>query len=144
MLIWENQVMPRWTIVVAGALLAGRLAVCPVSHAQQWLNETDQTLEADFANLQFPSAINAQALQSTGAIYGQLYEAGLTSVPGAPANVVASLGFGPMGSNPLSDLGWSWFPANYNVQVGNNDEFSRSLTAPAVLSYDCVADNSSR
>jgi hypothetical protein len=123
--------MPRWTIVVAGALLVARLAFCPLSHAQQWLNETDQTLEADFANLQFPSALNVQALQSTGAIYGQLYEADLTSVPGAPASVLASLGFGPTATNPLTDLGWNWFAADYNVQVGNNDEFVQSLTAPA-------------
>lgn len=124
--------MPRWTTILAGALFAARLAFCSASYAQTWLNETDQTLEADFANLQFPGAINVQASQSTGAIYGQLYEAGLTDVPGAPANVLAALGFGPAGTSPLTDLGWNWFAASYNVQVGNNDEFSRSLTAPAM------------
>lgn len=50
----------------------------------------------------------------------------------------AQLGFGPAGSNPASDVGWSWVDAVFNVDVGNNDEFMASLLPDAVGSYDYV------
>jgi hypothetical protein len=123
--------MRRLFALVLGLLLTACYVDARTAHAQLWLNETGQALEADFVNLQFPSTINVQTSQSTGAIYGQLYEAGLTPDAGAPANVLASLGYGPLQTDPRLNAGWTWFPANYNVQVGNNDEFSLSLTAPA-------------
>jgi hypothetical protein len=131
MLIWEKRVMPRLLIAATFSLLAASFTMTSDSNAQLWLNETDQTLEADFVNLQFPTTINVQASQQTDFIYGHLYEAGLTETAGEPANVVASLGYGPSGSDPRSNAGWSWVTANYNVQVGHNDEYFFKLTAPA-------------
>ena len=103
----------------------------PSARAVNWLNGSNLPGEADFANVQFPTTLNVQASQPTGFIFGQLYEAGLTEAAGAPANVLAELGYGPAASDPLANIGWAWFPASYNVQVGNNDEYSANITAPA-------------
>lgn len=99
--------------------------------ALTWVNETDMPAEADFANLQTPTTLNLQTSQSTELIYGQLFESGLTVIPGAPANVLADVGYGPAGSDPRTSPNWSWFAANYNVQIGGADEFFFALTAPA-------------
>jgi hypothetical protein len=147
-LIWENPVMPRSMNAAMLLLLILGFMTTADSNAQLWLNETGQALEADFANLQYPSTINIQTSQQTDFIYGQLYEAGLTEAAGEPPNVIASLGYGPLGSDPRSHEGWSWVQANYNVQVGHNDEYSFKLTAPATpgtysYSYRYSLDNGS-
>lgn len=89
--------------------------------------------EVDFAALQFPPSLNVQASQSTGLIYGQLFDAGLTSLPGEPDGVTANLGYGPAGTDPRTSPQWTWMAAGYNVQVGDDiDEFKASFTAPSV------------
>ncbi len=106
-------------------------AVC----AQTWLNETNAEAEADFANLQYPASLGLQAGQSTGLIYGALFEAGVTELLGAPANVLADVGYGPAASDPRTSGAWSWFPGTYDSQVSGNDQFYASFTAPAAGSY---------
>jgi hypothetical protein len=129
------------TIVVALLL---QLALPRWACAVQWVNETDLSVEADYVNLQFPTSLNLQTSQSSGLIYGQIYEAGLTNVMGSPANTLAELGYGPGGSDPRTSPDWNWVTANYNLQVANNDEFYLALTAPAVLSEECVGFRSAR
>jgi hypothetical protein len=114
---------------VATLILA---AVVADDGSAQWLNETGQPGEADFVNIQFPSTLSVQASQQSEFVYGQLYEAGLTELNGPAANVLADLGYGPSGSDPRSAVGWTWFPAAHNFQVGNNDEYKTTLTAPAI------------
>jgi hypothetical protein len=87
--------------------------------------------EIDYAALQFPASLNVQASQSTGFIYGQIFDAGLTSLPGEPEGVVANLGYGPAGTDPRTSPAWTWTAAGYNVQVGDSDEFKASFTAPS-------------
>jgi hypothetical protein len=47
----------------------------------------------------------------------------------------AQLGFGPATANPEYQPGWSWTPASFNVQSGNNDEYMASFTAPGAGDY---------
>ncbi|WP_225409144.1 Ig-like domain-containing protein [Stigmatella hybrida] len=91
---------------------------------------TADPLEADFCNLQFPASISVQRSKPTAAIYGQLYEAGVTESQGDPGGILAEVGYGTSGTNPISHISWQFFPATYNAQVGNNDEFSGAFTAP--------------
>ena len=98
------------------------------------VNETDLPAEADFCSLQFPATLSVQATTGTGPIYGRLFEAGVTPPVGAPT-WTAQQGYGPNGVNPAIQSGWMWFPAAYNVQVGNDDEFQGSFTAPAAGTY---------
>ena len=38
----------------------------------------------------------------------------------------------PDATNPTTQAGWLYFPTTFNVQVGNDDEYQASFTAPAV------------
>jgi len=100
-------------------------------------NESNAALEADYCNVQFPTALSVQTGTSSGLVYGQLFETGVTPAAGANANVRAQLGYGLPTSNPEYQS-WSWFNATFNVPSGNNDEYQASFTAPAVGSYRYV------
>ena len=96
------------------------------------LNETTTPLvEADYCVVQFPTSLSATTGTTTSTVFGQLFETGVTEGPGAPTAVRAQLGYGPVGANPQHQA-WTWVNATYNVQVGNNDEYQASFTAPAV------------
>ncbi|KFE68697.1 Ig-like domain-containing protein [Hyalangium minutum] len=94
-------------------------------------NETNSVLEADFCNLQSPTTLSVVRSTVTPVIYGRIYETGITEPPGPPAGILAEVGYGNNGSDPRSNNSWKFFPATYNVQVGNDDEFMGSFTAPA-------------
>jgi hypothetical protein len=94
-------------------------------------NETNSTLEADFCNLQFPASFSVLRNTATPLIYGRIYEAGVTEAGGAPSGILAEVGYGNNNSDPRSNNTWKFFPADYNVQTGNDDEFQGSFTAPA-------------
>ncbi|MBI3179488.1 MAG: hypothetical protein HYZ27_07480, partial [Deltaproteobacteria bacterium] len=99
------------------------------------LNETDLAGEADFCNLQFPPATTVQTGQNTELIYGRVYEAGLTEPGGADPTVIAELGYGPTATDPTVTAGWSFVAATFNTQIGNDDEYQASITAPAAGTY---------
>ncbi|HEX8699879.1 MAG TPA: hypothetical protein VF815_13635 [Myxococcaceae bacterium] len=101
-------------------------------------NETGNALEADYCIIQFPSTFSVQAGQMTPVIYGRIFEAGVTEAGGAPAGVVAEVGYGPAGADPRTTNTWRYFDATYNVQTGNDDEFQSSFVAPAAGTYSYV------
>lgn len=94
-------------------------------------NETNNGTEADYCNVQFPTSFTVAPATVTQTLYGRIYEAGVTEPAGAPSNVLVQVGYGPSGVNPTLQCGWQFFAASYNVQVGNDDEFQGSFTAPA-------------
>jgi len=94
-------------------------------------NETNSGYELDFCNLQSPSSTSAGAGMPTELIFGRVFEAGVTEMAGANPMVRAEIGFGPVTANPQNQPGWTWAPAAYNVQVGNDDEYQLQITAPA-------------
>jgi hypothetical protein len=97
------------------------------------LNETDTPAELDYCNLQHPSALTVKAGERTETIYTRLYEAGLTDAFGGQApGLRAEVGYGPLNSNPTLHSTWRFFPASFNVEVGNNDEYGGSFLAPVV------------
>ena len=83
----------------------------------------------DFVNLQSPT-LTVQAGALTELTFGQIFEAGLTESAGADPTIVAQLGYGPLGSDPETDTSWTWIDATFNGQVGDNDEYRASFTAP--------------
>ncbi|MFZ5445251.1 MAG: lamin tail domain-containing protein [Myxococcota bacterium] len=93
--------------------------------------------EADYCNLQFPTSITATAGTTTPTIYGRIYESGVTSATavGAVANLIAQVGYGPNGVDPRTQSGWLFFPATFNTEYGNDDEYQGSFIAPAAGSY---------
>ncbi|SEU23456.1 Ig-like domain-containing protein [Stigmatella erecta] len=96
---------------------------------------TADPLETDFCNLQFPASISVQRTKPTEPIYGRLYEAGVTESYGDPGGILAEVGYGTSGTNPISHISWQFFPATYNAQVGNDDEFAGSLVPQATGTY---------
>jgi hypothetical protein len=95
------------------------------------------TLEADFCNLQFPADFTVARNALSPNLFGRIYEAGVTEAGGAPPGILAEVGYGsytgtPAGpSDPRTSHTWRFFPATYNVQVGNDDEFMGSFLAPS-------------
>jgi hypothetical protein len=102
--------------------------------ASQTLNESNSPLEADYCALQFPMSLSVQTGTSTPLIYARLFEPGVTP-PGGASSWTAQVGYGPTTVNPESQSGWTWFPTTYNVQLGNDDEYQGSFTAPAPGTY---------
>lgn len=92
------------------------------------LNETDQAGEADFCDLQFPFATTTTVGAESIQIFGQIFEAGLTdtTVGAAAPGILAELGFGPLGANPITDPNWLFSSTQFNGELGlnnNNDEY---------------------
>ncbi|MDF1520599.1 MAG: alpha-amylase family glycosyl hydrolase [Brevefilum sp.] len=86
-----------------------------------------------WANLQWPPTINHTiGISPTENIYGQVYIDGVTNLPGATPGLMAQVGFGPVGSDPMGNLDWTWEDAVFNTNAGNNDEFMGKLV-PEIL-----------
>ncbi|MBW7885692.1 MAG: alpha-amylase, partial [Caldilineaceae bacterium] len=93
-----------------------------------------------WANLQWPPTIDhtISAVNRTPDIYGQVWIDGVTNQPGATSGLLAQAGYGPQGTNPAVDAGWTWVDASFNVDAGNNDEFKASFLPESTGSYDYV------
>jgi len=78
----------------------------------------------NWANLQWPGSGTISA-GSDFAVYGQVYIAGLTGQSAQAPGLEAWVGYSSADTDPST---WtSWYPAAFNLPVGNNDEFSFNL-----------------
>lgn len=82
-----------------------------------------------WANLQWPPFVTASPGE-TFTVYGQVWIDGVTPAGGAAAALEVEAGLGPSGTAPTS-AEWSWTPATFNVDRGNNDEWMATLGAPS-------------
>jgi len=63
----------------------------------------------------------------------------MTESAGAHASIKAQFGFGPNATNPITQpAGWTFVNAAYSAQIGNDDEYFASFTAPAPGTYGYV------
>jgi len=96
------------------------------------MNESGSALEADYCNLQYPLSLTEEFGQTSYFdVYGQIYEAGVTENPGAAALVRAQAGWGLPSHNPQYET-WNWSSGNFNVQIGNNDEYISQALMPTI------------
>lgn len=80
--------------------------------------------ELDFVNLQYPASGTISAGDAFD-VYAQVYEAGLTEAAGQGSNVSCWIGYSTENTNPNT---WTeWVPATFNVQSGNNDEYTANI-----------------
>lgn len=105
---------------------------CTNSTTQQVSVTSSQSV--GWANLQWPP--NGTICQ-TGSFtaYGQVYAAGITEAAGQGAGILVEFGYSNTNSNPNT---WTnWQPASFNVQFGNNDEYTSTLNnlAPGTYYY---------
>lgn len=78
-----------------------------------------------WANVQSPST-GSICSNGTFDVYGQVFIPTVTEAAGQGTGVTAQLGWSTSNTNPST---WTnWIPANFNVQVGNNDEFKATLS----------------
>ncbi|WP_053002449.1 lamin tail domain-containing protein [Kordia jejudonensis] len=81
----------------------------------------------DFTNVQFPTTSQTITVGDNFTVFAQGYEAGVTEAAGAGTGVEAWIGYNTTNNDPSVDTGWTWVPATFNVQSGNNDEFSAEI-----------------
>ena len=87
------------------------------------------------------SIVHTIGLTPTEVITAQVWIDGITNGAGQGAGVIAQLGYGISGTNPLS---WTlWTPMSYAGDLGNNDYYSTTLTPEAVGVFQYVARFSS-
>jgi hypothetical protein len=100
------------------------------------LNESDDPFEADRCAIRSPASITGSAFTNSPVVFGQIGEIPFTPGPGADPVIVAQLGFGPATSNPQYQPGWTWIPAQFNVQAAPiEDEYRASFMLPLPGSY---------
>jgi hypothetical protein len=92
-------------------------------------------LAIGWCNTQWPMSISGPA-DGTEIVYGRLWIDGLTNLGSGPdpdARIVAEVGAGPDGSDPVADAAqWVWFPAEINPGFSHpaDDEYQGTLTLP--------------
>jgi hypothetical protein len=112
-----------------GAVLGDGVGVARIVDNDDVLNETDLASEADECDLTFPPTFTMAAGDTSPQIFGQIFEAGETEAAGPSSQVEAQLGYGPDGSNPTTQpQGWVFYPATWDNQISNNDEYAQTLT----------------
>ncbi|HLO74550.1 MAG TPA: choice-of-anchor D domain-containing protein [Flavobacterium sp.] len=79
----------------------------------------------DYCNIQFP-ANGTIVAGAPFTVYAQVYEPGVTEAAGAGAGIQAWIGYNTTDNDP-SLAAWTWLPATFNVQSGNNDEFQLEI-----------------
>ena len=98
----------------------------------------------DFCRMQSPDTI-VQDAGTTVDVFGRLFIAGLTDMSTSndlAPEVSAQLGYGPDGTDPAVDAGWTWIDAMPNAGYTavapeeNNDEYMVTLTVPVPGEYD--------
>ncbi len=80
----------------------------------------------DFANIQFPTTTQNILEGSTLTVFAKAYEPGVTDVGSPGAGLSSWIGYSSTNNNP-SSAGWTWVPATFNADLGNDDEFKANL-----------------
>lgn len=101
------------------------------------VNETDDPLEVDYCNIQFPGNLITSASVASDPVYGRIFEGGITdTTSGESSLVIAELGYGPVTEDPRTSNEWNWLPASFNVEYGNDDEYQGVVTIDTPGTYN--------
>ncbi|MBR9844900.1 MAG: T9SS type A sorting domain-containing protein [Algicola sp.] len=90
------------------------------------VNAIPSSETVDYCNLQFPAS-GSIAEGGNFTAFGRIYDAGFTEAGGANPNVEAWIGYNTVDATTTADFtspGWTWVPASWNAQYGNDDEYS--------------------
>ncbi|WP_160130505.1 lamin tail domain-containing protein [Kordia antarctica] len=92
------------------------------------ISQTSSCSDAlDFANIQSPTTSQTITVGDAFTVFAQGYEPGVTEAAGAGTGVEAWIGYNTTNNDPSVGAGWTWIAATFNVQSGNNDEFSAEI-----------------
>lgn len=85
-----------------------------------------------YCAIQWPSSLTVSSSGTTEIVYGRIYHTGVSDAAGSDTRVVASVGYGPNNTNPITHPHlWTFTAAAYNTQYGNDDEYYSAITAPS-------------
>ena len=141
----NSQPLPGTTVTNTGLRNAQNefyvvTALDATGNESAWSNEAVGMphLVIAWANLQWPFTLThtISAVNPTDNVYGRVYIARVTSLPGATPTLQAQLGFGPGDSIPAGNAQWRWVDARFNLNAGNNDEFVANLLPDTIGSFD--------
>lgn len=82
----------------------------------------------DYAVVQFPNTTQNITEGGQITVYIRAYENGITTPAGSSTRLKAWVGYSSTNDNP-ANVGWTWVPATFNVQVGNDDEYQANIGA---------------
>jgi hypothetical protein len=88
-----------------------------------------------WCNLQSPATTTTTDGSATETIYGRVYEEGITNPADQGPFISSRLGYGADASYP-DEVSWTWFPATYNTDYGNDDEYMSTIVPDATGIYD--------
>ena len=89
------------------------------------LTVTEANTVIDWANLQSPPSASISPAGKID-VYAQIYVDGVTNAAGQGAGIDAWIGYSTSDTDPST---WTnWIPASFNTDVGNNDEYTATLT----------------
>ena len=106
------------------------------------VNVIPSTETVDYCNLQFPGS-GSITEGGTFTAFARIYDAGFTEAGGANPDVEAWIGYNTVDAATTADFtspSWTWVPASWNAQYGNDDEYSVEFgSALAAGSYYYVS-----
>ena len=82
----------------------------------------------DWCAVMWPEALNAETGNPSPLVFAQTHSPGVTTPAGAPAGIIGELGYGPVGSDPRNEPGWTWQAGVWHKQFFANDEFKATMT----------------
>ncbi|MEZ4839074.1 lamin tail domain-containing protein [Flavobacterium sp.] len=88
----------------------------------------------DYAVVQFPNTTQTILEGGSLTVYIRAYEPGLTTLSGEQANLFGWVGYSSTNDDP-SNIGWTWVPAAFNAEYGNDDEYQATLSGLPIGTY---------
>ncbi|RAR46992.1 lamin tail domain-containing protein [Flavobacterium lacus] len=81
---------------------------------------------ADYNVVQFPNTTQNITEGTSFTVFIRAYEDGITNLAGSSPRLKGWVGYSSTNDNP-ANAGWTWIPATFNVQVGNDDEYQADI-----------------
>ena len=88
----------------------------------------------DYAVVQFPNTTQSILEGTNLTVYARAYEPGLTTLNGAQSNLFAWIGYSSTNVDPANTV-FTWVPATFNTEFGNDDEYQATLTGLPIGTY---------
>ncbi|MBA6152114.1 choice-of-anchor D domain-containing protein [Gelidibacter maritimus] len=136
---WDNTTVQTFTvnaINITGDVIIEIRNITPYQVVIDDISWTAaSTVTVDYCNLQSPQ--NGNITVGTGfSVYAQVYKAGVTETAGPDSGMNAWIGYNTVNNNPNSP-DWTWLPATYSTQTGNNHEYVANIgpTLPSGTYY---------
>ncbi len=101
-----------------------------IDHIEIW-GTPSSTDQPDWCNLQWPETGNIRSGDSF-TVYARVYEPGITDNNGQGNGIEAWIGISKENNDPTdtnNSTDWTWIPANYNMDYGNNDEYMADISS---------------